>query len=184
MSLGLTQIHESLPPLRGIVHAAGVLDDGPLVQQEWDRFAEVMAPKVQGAWELHAATEDLPLDFFVLFSSVASLLGSAGQGNYAAANAFLDGLAHYRRAQGLQALSINWGPWAEVGMAAALEERTRQRQTERGFHFIEPTQGTRALGEVLERSYPQLAVLPLDWPRYLESLGWRQPETLFRNRGS
>src|SRR5439155_24505930 len=90
----LRQIATTLPPLRGIVHAAGVLDDGVLVNQTWERFAEVLAPKARGAWNLHLQTRDLPLEFFVLFSSSAALLGSPGQGNYAAANAFLDGLAH------------------------------------------------------------------------------------------
>ncbi len=110
----LEGIKTNYPPLRGIFHAAGVLDDGVLMQQNWSRFAKVLAPKVQGAWNLHALTQDLPLDFFVCFSSVASLLGSPSQGNYAAANAFMDALVHYRRNLGLPGLSINWGPWAEV----------------------------------------------------------------------
>jgi short-subunit dehydrogenase len=99
-------------PLRGVVHAAGVLDDGVVAEQTWARFEKVLAPKLQGAWNLHQLTRHHALDFFVLFSSAASLLGSAGQSNYAAANAFLDSLAQMRRAQGLPALSINWGPWA------------------------------------------------------------------------
>src|SRR5262249_45550766 len=107
-------------PLRGIVHAAGVLDDGVLTQQSAERFSRVMAPKVHGAWNLHTHSRQLQLDFFVSFSPMASLLGSAGQSNYAAANAFLDALAHHRRAHGLPSLTINWGPWAEVGMAARL----------------------------------------------------------------
>ena len=90
----------SLPPLRGVIHAAGVLDDGMLGQQDWSRFAKVMAPKVEGSWNLHMLTRDLPLDFFVVFSSSASLLGSPGQGNYAAANAFMDALAHHRQRRG------------------------------------------------------------------------------------
>jgi acyl transferase domain-containing protein len=110
-------------PLRGVVHAAGVLDDGILVKQTAERFARVMAPKIRGAWELHIQTQTLPLDFFVCFSSMASLVGSPGQGNYAAANAFLDALAHHRRARGLAGLSINWGPWADAGMAAKLHSR-------------------------------------------------------------
>src|SRR5581483_446136 len=97
----LREIGRTLPPLRGIVHAAGVLDDGVLLRQDWDRFQKVLAPKVDGAWNLHAATAEQDLDFFVLFSSIASLFGSAGQGNYVAANAFLDALAHARRARGL-----------------------------------------------------------------------------------
>jgi acyl carrier protein len=104
-----------------VVHAAGVLDDAVLAQQDWDRFARVMGPKVCGAWHLHTLTAKLDLDFFVLFSSLASIAGAPGQSNYAAANAFLDSLAHHRRTLELPALSINWGPWAESGMATRPE---------------------------------------------------------------
>jgi myxalamid-type polyketide synthase MxaB len=107
-------------PLRGVVHAAGVLDDGVVDRQTAERFSRVLAPKVYGAWNLHHQTRELPLDFFVLFSSMASVLGSPGQSSYAVANAFLDALAHHRRARGLPGLSINWGPWSEAGMAALL----------------------------------------------------------------
>ncbi|NER24034.1 MAG: SDR family NAD(P)-dependent oxidoreductase, partial [Symploca sp. SIO1C2] len=117
----LAEIDSSYPPLRGVIHGAGVLDDGVLQQMSWERFTRVMAPKVEGAWHLHTLTEHLEIDFFVCFSSMASLLGSPGQGNYAAANGFMDALAHHRRAKGLAGLSINWGPWAEAGMAERLE---------------------------------------------------------------
>ena len=96
--------------LRGIVHAAGVLDDGMLMQQSAERFTKVAGSKVDGAWHLHTQTLNQSLDFFVLFSSVASVMGSPGQSNYASANAFLDGLAHHRKNQGLAATTINWGP--------------------------------------------------------------------------
>jgi myxalamid-type polyketide synthase MxaB len=112
---------QALAPLGGIIHAAGVLDDGMLDRQTAERYARVMAPKVRGGWELHRLTRAIPLDFFVCFSSMASLTGSPGQANYAAANAFLDSLATMRRAEGLPAVSIQWGPWAEVGMASGLE---------------------------------------------------------------
>ncbi|NJO93485.1 MAG: KR domain-containing protein [Hydrococcus sp. RM1_1_31] len=121
-----------IPPslkLRGIIHAAGILDDGVLMQQNWERFEKVLTPKIQGAWNLHLATQNYSLDFFVLFSSAASLIGSAGQANYCAANAFLDAFAHYRQGLGLPALSINWGAWSNVGMAAKLEQKQmRSRQ--------------------------------------------------------
>ena len=107
--------------MRGVFHCAGVLDDGVLAQQSWQRFVRVMTPKVDGAWNLHQATRHLSLDWFVLFSSAASLFGAAGQGNYAAGNAFLDALAHYRRAQGQPGLSVNWGAWTGGGMATSLE---------------------------------------------------------------
>jgi myxalamid-type polyketide synthase MxaE and MxaD len=106
------------PPLGGIIHAAGVLDDGALVQLSPERIAAVLAPKVAGAWNLHAHSVERPLDWFVLFGSIASVVAVPGQAHYAAANAALDAVAQYRHALGLPAVSISWGPWAEVGMAA------------------------------------------------------------------
>jgi myxalamid-type polyketide synthase MxaB len=105
-----------LPPIKGIIHAAGIIDDGAIVNLTKEQFTKVISPKVQGAWNLHQATQNLSLDFFVMFSSAASILGSKGQANYCAANAFLDNLAHYRRNLGLPALTINWGVWDEIGM--------------------------------------------------------------------
>ena len=113
----LDGIAQSLPPLRGVFHLAAVLDDGVLLRQTWERFARVLAPKVAGAWNLHTLTEGLALDHFVLFSSLASLVGNQGQANYAVANGFLDGLAHRRQATGRAGLSINWGQWPGVGLA-------------------------------------------------------------------
>ncbi|HZP49267.1 MAG TPA: type I polyketide synthase [Vicinamibacterales bacterium] len=162
----LLQTAASLGSLRGIVHAAGVLDDGVVVQQEWDRFARVMAPKIAGAWNLHALTSDLSLDFFVLFSSASAVLGSAGQANYAAANAFMDALAHERRRCGLAALSVNWGAWAAGGMATNLEARDRQRWVEQGLAPIEPEQALDALEALVGSPRAQAAVMSMDWARY------------------
>lgn len=111
-------ISRSMPPLRGVFHAAMVLDDGYLLQLNESRFARVMAPKVAGTWNLHQATRNSPLDYFVLFSSISSLTGAPGQGNYCAANAFMDAFAHYRRALKLPALVVNWGAIADVGYVA------------------------------------------------------------------
>jgi myxalamid-type polyketide synthase MxaB len=163
----LAAIREALPPLRGIVHAAGVLDDGVLLQQTWERFRRVMAPKVEGTWNLHAMTQDLPLDFFVCFSSVASLLGNAGQGNYAAANAFMDALAHQRRARGLPGLSVNWGPWGEVGMAADAGGQRQRRLADQGFRPIAPDQGVEVFSQLLHTGRAQIGVLPISWPEYV-----------------
>jgi NAD(P)-dependent dehydrogenase (short-subunit alcohol dehydrogenase family)/acyl carrier protein len=162
----LAEIEASMPGLRGVFHAAGVLDDGVLQQQRWDRFQRVLTPKIDGAWHLHTHTQALPLDHFVLFSSVASLLGAPGQGNYAAGNAFLDGLAHFRRAHGLPAVSVNWGAWGEAGMAAALAARDQQRWTERGIGVIPPARGLAALSKILAAEVPQVGVVPVDWSRY------------------
>ena len=161
------------PPLFGIIHAAGVLEDGVLQQQTWERFARVMAPKVQGAWNLHAFTQNQPLDFFVLFSSSASVLGAPGQANYGAANAFLDALAAYRRSQGRPGLSINWGPWEEVGMTAALQLNDRLR--EKGEDSIPPEAGLQILEQLLQRSAVQVGVMPIDWSRFFERSGTIPP---------
>jgi acyl transferase domain-containing protein/acyl carrier protein len=149
-------------PLRGIVHSAGVLDDGILENQTAERFARVMAPKVRGTWELHVQTQGLPLDFLVFFSSTASLLGSPGQGNYAAANAFLDALAHHRRAHGLTALSINWGPWADAGMAAKHKARFQAH----GEAMLDPAVGVRLFARALAQGAAQIGVLQVDWAQY------------------
>ncbi|MBI5563326.1 MAG: type I polyketide synthase [Chloroflexi bacterium] len=157
-------------PLRGIVHTAGIIDDGVLVQQTWERFEAVAAPKAGGAWQLHALTQNYPLDFFVLFSSIASVLGSAGQGNYAAANAALDALAQHRHAHGLPALSVNWGAWSDVGMFAALSDHDRGRRLTQGLRYISPAQGWQVLTQLLQsdaaRNAAQLMVLPIDWRQY------------------
>jgi myxalamid-type polyketide synthase MxaB len=158
----------TLPSLRGVVHSAGALDDGVLLHQTWERFQKVFAAKVSGSWQLHALTRDMPLDFFVMFSSAVSLLGSAGQGNHVAACAFEDGLAHYRRALGLPGLSINWGPWADVG--AATRGTVSQRIQLKGVQAIEPEQGLRVLERLLGQDQVQVAVLSADWQQYCASL--------------
>ena len=163
----LAEVRGVLPPLHGLIHCAGVIDDGVLIRQDWDRFARVMAPKVAGAWNLHALTRDLPLEFFVLFSSWASVLGSPGQANYASANAFMDALAHYRRAQGLPALSVNWGPWSEIG-AAARGDRG-QRLASRGIGSFTPTEGLSALQQLLKQDSTQTAIVHFDLNRWRES---------------
>jgi acyl transferase domain-containing protein/acyl carrier protein len=164
----LARIDASMPPLRGIIHAAGVLDDGLLLNLDQERLAAVMAPKVEGAWNLHALTLNRPLDFFVLFSSVASVLGSPGQGSYAAANAFLDALSHHRHALGLPALTINWGPWGAVGMAAQANQG--RRLATRGIDAIPPQQGLRVLEQLLlRREVGQVMVVSANWPLLLDS---------------
>ena len=158
-------ISEAMPPLKGVIHAAGLLDDGIVLEQTWTRFAPVMAPKVNGAWNLHRLTRAMSLDFFVMFSAGASLLGSPGQANYASANAFLDGLAHYRRQEGLPAISINWGAWADVGMASRVTGHNQRRWALQGMAQIRPADGTRVLEELLKLQPVQMAVLPMNWQK-------------------
>ncbi|NTU85094.1 MAG: KR domain-containing protein, partial [Chloroflexales bacterium] len=162
---------EGLPPLRGIIHAAGVIDDGVLLQQSWPRFAEVMAPKIDGAWHLHALTQEQPLDLFVLFSSASSVMGSPGQANYTAANAFLDGLAHFRHSLGRPALSINWGAWENLGMTVAVADRSRQRWGQHGVEALTVEQGKEALSRLIAAGSAQTIVLPVDWQVYLRAHG-------------
>ncbi|NER52999.1 MAG: SDR family NAD(P)-dependent oxidoreductase, partial [Symploca sp. SIO1A3] len=153
-------------PLRGVVHVAGVLDDGMLRDQTQKRFSKVMAPKVQGAWNLHQLTKDMPLDFFVCFSSMTSVIGALGQGNYAAANAFMDALCHHRQALELPAVSINWGPWATSGMATKLDANLQSRWDAIGFGMISPNQGISLLAKLLNSKIPQVGAMPIDWSKY------------------
>lgn len=158
-------IDAAMPPLRGIMHLAAVLDDGILLQLNEERFQTVLGPKADGAWNLHTATLDAPLDFFVMFSSVAAVLASPGQGNYVAANTFLDALAHHRRAQGRAGLAINWGLWADVGVAAQPEITKRLMQ--QGIQPFSPSQGMRLLERVLQLDSPQAMAIAVDWSRLL-----------------
>jgi myxalamid-type polyketide synthase MxaE and MxaD len=152
------------PKLRGIVHAAGILDDAPLVQTTVERVEQVMAPKIAGAFNLHCLTLSEPLDMFVLFSSVASVLGSAAQGGYAAANAFLDALSHYRRSQNLPAISIQWGPWSEIGLAAREDRSARLARL--GLESMTPEEGVHALEQLLQTDAVEVAVTSLDAERF------------------
>jgi NADPH:quinone reductase-like Zn-dependent oxidoreductase/acyl carrier protein len=163
----MREIKASMPRLRGIIHSASVLDDGILINQTAERFKTVWEPKVSGVWNLHEQTPEEELDFFIMFSSAASVLGSPGQSNYVTANSFLDGLAHYRRAKGLPGLSINWGPWSEVGGAAVIG--SEERLAARGAESIRPSQGVEALGQVLASDATQIAVMPFDlrqWSKF------------------
>ena len=166
----LAQIGRDMPPLRGIFHLAGVLDDGILREQRRERFDRVMAAKAHGAWNLHELTREMPLELFVLFSSAAAILGSPGQGNYASANAFLDALAHHRHALKLPALSVNWGSWDEVGMAARLKESEGQRWAAAGIGWIGIDQGMATLERLVVEDRVQAAVLPIDWPKFFQRI--------------
>jgi thioesterase domain-containing protein/aryl carrier-like protein len=170
LSNALATVVQTMPPLGGIVHAAGVLDDGLMTQQSWARFESVLMPKVTGAWNLHKLTAAQPLDFFVLFSSSAALLGGSGQGAYAAANSYLDALAYYRRSRGLPAVSINWGAWAEVGMAADLTPQLQAQREAWGHGQIRPEQGLKILMGILQGNETNVAVLPIRWAKYLGQL--------------
>ncbi|MCB9755758.1 MAG: SDR family NAD(P)-dependent oxidoreductase [Myxococcales bacterium] len=155
-------------PLRGVVHAAGVADPSMLVDLTPARLREVMAAKARGALHLDALTRDFTLDFFVLYASMSGLLGLAGTGNYAAANALLDALAHHRRAQGRAALSVDWGVFAGVGLAAARDDRERARYSA-GMRGMSRREGLDALERALASGEAQLAVAPFDAAQWVES---------------
>jgi len=168
----LEAIAQSDWPLAGIVHGAGVLDDSSISQLDVEKLQRVMVPKVRGAWNLHCLTQDLDLDCFVLFSSAAALLGSPGQANHAAANAFLDGLAHYRHRQGLPALSINWGAWSEIGSVADYAtDAAGELVGLPGVGLISPTQGLQLLETVWSEPVAQIGAIPMRWPRFLAESG-------------
>jgi NADPH:quinone reductase-like Zn-dependent oxidoreductase/acyl carrier protein len=177
----LEQIDGRMPPLAGVVHAAGVLDDGVLAEQTWARFETVLAPKLAGAWNLHRLTEQRPLDFFVMFSSMVALFGGPGQGSYAAANAFLDALAHHRRGRARPALSVNWGPWAAVGMAASAGDRDHRRWRDQGMGSIAAHEGVALLDRLLQvpAAPAQVAILPIDWTTLLRRYASGQEPRLF-----
>ncbi len=164
----LKYIETELSPLAGVFHAAGVLDDATLSQQSWERFAKVLPAKVDGSWYLHQQTRELPLDYFVCFSSIAAMIGSPGQANYAAANAFMDALCAGRRAEGLTGLSINWGPWSGGGMAKSADAR---RLAGIGLGMIAPQQGLLALEELLPTRHANVGVFPVDWTKFLKQFG-------------
>ncbi|HIJ84863.1 MAG TPA: SDR family NAD(P)-dependent oxidoreductase, partial [Magnetococcales bacterium] len=164
----IDDIDQTMPPLRGIVHGAAVLDDGLIMDLNRERMIRVMGPKALGAWNLHLASKHLPLDFFVLFSSVSSLIGNGGQGNYVAANAFLDALAHARKAEGLPATSINWGALGETGMAAR-DKEVELRLQRGGIHSISMARAMSALARVLRWNQPQLGVIHMDWEAFAQT---------------
>lgn len=166
----LETIARSGYPLAGVLHGAGILHNSPLSQLSEEQFQSVLAPKIRGAWNLHQLTLDRSLDWFILFSSAAALLGSPGQANHSTANAFLDGLAHYRHAQGLPALSINWGAWSEIGAVAdyTTDEKGDLSRLP-GVSAIAPSQGLELLENLWETPLAQIGIMPIEWSRFLEN---------------
>ncbi|HYJ57292.1 MAG TPA: beta-ketoacyl reductase, partial [Mycobacterium sp.] len=163
-------------PLAGVAHLAGVLDDALLSQQRLERFRTTLAPKAFGACHLDRWTRDDDLDFFIVSSSVSSLFGTPGQSNYATANALLDGLVAQRRAQGLPATCINFGPWAQGGMASS--EAARANISAQGLIPLEPSAALSALAEVVANGTGQATVIKANWQRAAKVLGSSRPPIL------
>ncbi|WP_293062787.1 type I polyketide synthase, partial [Moorena sp. SIO3F7] len=162
----LEQIQTSMPTLKGIIHAAGVTGEIQLLQElEFSQLEAVLRPKVVGGWLLHQLTQKLELDFFVNFSSIASVWGSKGQAHYAAANHFLDGLTYYRRSLGAPSYSINWGPWSGGGMAMG-EAMDWLNKT--GVKPLESEKAIVALEKVLVSNSPQTIVADMNWRLFKE----------------
>jgi short-subunit dehydrogenase/acyl carrier protein len=172
----LARIRAELPPLAGVAHLAGVLDDALLSQQSQERFRTTLAPKAFGACHLDRLTRGDELDFFMVSSSVSSLFGSPGQSNYATANALLDGLVAQRRAQGLPATGVNFGPWAQGGMASS--EAATANISAQGLIPLEPSAALGALAEVVANGTGQATVLKANWQRAAKVLGSSRPPIL------
>jgi phthiocerol/phenolphthiocerol synthesis type-I polyketide synthase C len=168
----LAHVRATMPALRGVVHAAGLLDDAMLANLTAAQLARVLAPKLDGARHLDAATAGDPLDLFVMFSSAAALVGNAGQAAYAAGNAFLDALAVARRRRGRPALSVQWGPFAEIGLAARDDNRGA-RLTERGMGGFAASEAWAALTGFLTGDAAVVGYVPLDLRRWFDAY----PET-------
>ena len=164
-------------PLKGIFHLAMVIDDGPLSALTSERLRTVLAPKAHGAWLLHENTKDLTLDCFVLFSSVSSIFGNPAQGNYAAANAFLDSLAHYRRSLGLPALTINWGVLGGEGYVAR-NERVAEFLARQGTAALSPGEVTTLMESFLTAGAAQVAAIRVDWAKWRQSFRGMQENPL------
>jgi len=172
------------PPLRGVVHAAGIVEDALLARHDAARLGRVLAPKADGASELLRALDEagIDLDLFLLFSSGSALLGSPGQAAYAGANAFLDGLARRLAAEGRSVTSIGWGAWRGDGMAAAVDERTARQWQARGIGAFEVEDALTVLDDALSLGAPQIAALPMEWPRFLA--GFDSVPPLFSRLGT
>jgi acyl carrier protein len=159
----LERIRAELPPLAGVAHLAGVLDDALLPQQSLEHFRTTLAPKAFGAYNLDRLTKNDDLEFFIVYSSASSVLGSPGQANYATANALLDGLVADRRAQGLPATGANWGPWANGGMATS--HAARANLSAQDLIPLEPTTALNALDEIIAHGTGQATVIKANWQR-------------------
>ncbi len=172
----LERIRAELPPLAGVAHLAGVLDDALLPQQTSESFRKALAPKAFGGCYLDRLTKDDDLDFFIVYSSASSVIGSPGQANYATANALLDGLVAERRAQGMPATAVNWGPWAKGGMATS--HAARANLSAQGLIPLEPSAALNALDEIVAQGTAQATVIKANWQRAAKGLGATRPAML------
>ncbi|HTG52471.1 MAG TPA: SDR family NAD(P)-dependent oxidoreductase, partial [Candidatus Tectomicrobia bacterium] len=175
----LEEIRALDQPLRGVFHLAMVIDDAPLSALTRERMASVIGPKALGAWWLHQETRAMPLDCFVLFSSMSSIFGNPAQGNYSAANAFLDSLAHHRRALGLPALTINWGVLGGEGYVAR-NERVAEFLAKQGTTELSPAEVTSIVESSLRAGTTQVGAIRVDWAKWRTFFRGMQESGLFK----
>ncbi|WP_019601482.1 type I polyketide synthase [Teredinibacter turnerae] len=179
----VAEVESSMPALGGVMHLAGVVEDQAIDQATVGAFAKVLSPKVAGGWNLHLATREQPLDFFVSYSSIASLFGTPGQVNYAVGNSFLDGLMQHRQASGLAGLSINWGPWGEVGMAARLAADTGNKMAAAGLRTFDVAEGMEAMCALMQQppvsNGMSVGAVKVDWPVFLQKFPGAATAPLF-----
>ncbi len=183
----IKQIKDDMPALKGVIHSALVLDDAPLEEMTHERFMKAVNPKMLGTWNLHIATLDIPLDFFVMFSSISSIYGNPGQSNYAASNAFLDKLSFYRRALGLPANTINWGVIGEVGFVARTQ-KVNNILSSRGWQSFSLIESIGIFEKMLLQNFPQRMAAKIVWEEIGKFFGHSINSTrfghLFDEKGS
>ena len=168
----LDAIHATMPPLKGIMHTAAVVDDALVKDLSPERFVPVMMPKIVGTWNLHELTLQQDLDFFVLFSSIGAVHPQPGMGSYAAANAFLDAFAYYRRSLGRPAITVNWGGWDQIGLArAAGTGRSIDGYIQEGLQIFSGDEALAMLGRVLGTNLAQVIAVPMDAKQFAEFHG-------------
>ena len=179
----LAKLQENCPPLRGVFHAAAFVDDQLLDNLVMENISQVFSPKAMGAWHLHCETARLPLDYFVMFSSIAAVFPQRGQGTYSAANRFLDSLAAYRRSLGLPGLSLNWGGWKDTGLAkrAAGARSTVLAMARRGMPAMKPALALDAMNHAMRGTSPNLLVTPIDAARTCQFYEGQRIPTLLRH---
>lgn len=166
------QSFNHMTSIKGVVHAAGIINDAVLTKTNWDKFRDVFRAKVEGTWNLNQLSLQYPLDFFICFSSLTANLGAYGQANYAAANAFMDACMQQRGLQGLPGLTINWGPWSEKGMAANMSLLNQQRLARQGMDMLKPEGALSALDSIFGYlgEYSQFTVCSINWEKYCQAL--------------
>jgi acyl carrier protein len=161
----LRRMRREMPPLRGIVHCAAVIQDSSLVNMTEADFHDVLRPKIAGAWNLHYLTLDQKLDFFIMYSSATTLFGNEGQANYVAANLYLEALADYRRGLGLPALAVAWGAIGEVGHLARNAVVARMFGERLGVKLLAPSRALDRMEHAIRSGAPQIALAEMSWPR-------------------